>query len=107
MEWTVETLAVVDDEIEALPPGLGAKLIRLLDIVQIYGLEKLHEPHAKHLEGKLWELRVKADEGIARRLYVTVTGRRIVVLHVFEKKTQKTPRRAIEVALDRMKRMTR
>ena len=105
MKWTVETLAVVDDEIEALPPGLGAKLIRLLDIVEIYGLEKLHEPHAKHLEGKLWELRVKAAEGIARGLYVMVTGRRIVVLHVFEKKTQKTPRRAIEIALNRMKRM--
>jgi phage-related protein len=88
-----------------LPPGLGAKLIRLLDIVEIYGLEKLHEPHAMHLEGKLWELRVKAAEGIARGLYVTVTGRRIVVLHVFEKKTQKTPRRAIKIALDRMNRM--
>ena len=59
-----------------------------------------------HLEGKLWELRVKAAEGIARGLYVTVTGRRVVVLHVFEKKTQKTPRRAIEIALDRMKRVT-
>lgn len=49
MDWTVETLSVVDDEIEALPPGLGSKLIRLLDIIEAYGLEKLHEPHAKHL----------------------------------------------------------
>ena len=106
MEWTVETLAVVDAEILNLPPGLGAKLIRLLDIIEASGLERLHEPHAKHLEGKLWELRVKAAEGIARGIYVTVTGRRIIVLHVFEKKTQKTPRRAIEIALDRMKRMT-
>ena len=106
MKWTVETSAQVDAEIAALPPGLRARLLRLLKVVESFGLEQLHEPHAKHLEGKLWELRVKAAEGIARGLYVTVTGRRVVVLHVFEKKTQKTPRRAIEIALDRMKRVT-
>jgi phage-related protein len=106
MDWIVETLAVVDAEIAALPPGLRARMLRLLKVIEGYGLEQLHEPHAKHLEGKLWELRAKAGEGIARGIYVTVTGRQIVVLHVFEKKTQKTPRRAIGIALDRMKRMT-
>jgi phage-related protein len=50
-------------------------------------------------------LEPKAEDGIARGLYVAVAGRRVVVLHVFEKKTQKTPGRAIEIALDRMKRM--
>ena len=105
MKWTVETLAPVDVEIAALPPGLRARLLRLLKVIESFGLDQLHEPHAKHLEGKLWELRAKAGEGIARGIYVTVTGRRVVVLHVFEKKTQKTPRRAIEIALERMKRM--
>lgn len=105
MRWSVETLAVVDGEIAALPAGLRAKLLRLMKLVEDVGLEKMHEPHAKHLEGKLWELRVSAREGIARGLYVTVEGRRVVVLHVFEKKTQATPRRAIELALERMKRM--
>lgn len=95
----------VDAEIAALPHGLRARMLRLMKVIETFGLEQLHEPHAKHLEGKLWELRVNASEGIARGLYVTITGRRVVVLHVFEKKTQKTPRRAIEVALDRMKRM--
>jgi phage-related protein len=105
MRWRVETLAAVDDEIAALPTGLRARLLRLLRLVEDVGLEKVHEPHAKHLEGKLWELRVSAVEGIARGLYVTMDGRRVIVLHVFEKKTQKTPRRAIELALDRMRRM--
>ncbi|MGD0074021.1 MAG: type II toxin-antitoxin system RelE/ParE family toxin, partial [Candidatus Binataceae bacterium] len=41
--------------------------------------------------------------GIARALYCAGSGQRLVVLHVFGKKTQKTPRRAIEIALQRMK----
>ena len=107
MRWTVETLAIVDGEIAALPVGLRARLLRLLRLVEDVGLERIHEPHAKHLEGKLWELRVSASEGIVRGLYVTMEGRRVVVLHVFEKKTQKTPRRAIDLAIERMKRMTK
>lgn len=45
----------------------------------------------------------KASEGIACGLYVTVTGRRVVVLHVFVKKSQKTPTAALRIARDRMK----
>jgi phage-related protein len=56
-----------------------------------------------HLEGALWEMRLKGRSGIARAVYVTAVGRRIVVVHVFAKKTQKTPRREIEMALKRAK----
>jgi len=84
MRWTVETLEIVDSEIEALPPGLQARLIRLMEAVENVGLEQLREPHVKHLEGKLWE-------------------RRVVILHVFVKKSQKTPKAALEIARARMK----
>ena len=104
MRWTVETLDHrVDAEIEALPPGLQARLVRLLEMIETVGLEQLREPHVKHLEGKLWELRAKATEGIARGLYVTIAGRRVIVLHVFVKKSQKTPRGALEIARERLK----
>jgi phage-related protein len=103
MRWTVETLDVVDAEIEALPPGLQARLIRLMEMVETVGLDQLREPHVKHLEGKLWELRAKSSEGIARGIYVTFTGRRVIVLHVFVKKSQKTPKAALEIARARMK----
>ena len=107
MEWTVETVSAVDAEIEALPAKLRARLIRLLETVENVGLEALREPHVKHLDGKLWELRVKADEeGIARGIYVTAAERRVVVLHVFVKKSRKIPRRALATARERMKRMT-
>ena len=103
MRWTVETLDSVDAEIEALPPALQARLIRLMEMVEAVGLEQLREPHVKHIEGKMWELRAKASEGIARGLYVTVTGRRVVILHVFVKQSQKTPRTALDIARERMK----
>lgn len=102
--WTVETLDErVDSEIESLPVGLRARLIRLLVMVETLGLDNLHEPHVKHLEDKLWELRAKAAEGIARGIYVTATGRRVVILHVFVKTSQKTPRAALTIARARLK----
>ena len=106
MRWTVETHAAADEEILALPPKLQARLLRLMEMVESLGLEQIHEPHVKHLDGKLWELRAKAPEGIARGIYVAVTGRRVVVLHVFAKKTQKTPKAALELARERMKEVT-
>ena len=57
----------------------------------------------KHLEGPLWELRLKGRSGIARAIYVTASGMRIVVVHVFAKKTQKTSRAEIAQALKKAK----
>ena len=69
-------------------------------------LEALRAPHVKHLDGKLWELRVRADGGTARGIYVTAAERRVVVLHVFAKKSRKTPRQALVTARERMKQVT-
>jgi phage-related protein len=103
MRWSVETLGKdVDTEIEILPPSLRARLLRLMEMVEAIGIEQMREPHVKHLEGKLWELRAKAPEGIARGIYVTVTGRRVIVLHVFAKKAQKTPSAALALARKRL-----
>lgn len=102
MLWSVETVDKADAEIEALPVKLRARLLRLLEMVERLGLDALHEPHVKHIDGKLWELRAKAPEGIARGIYVAMAGRRVVVLHVFVKKSQKTPARALETARKRL-----
>ena len=107
MAWTVETLSAVDAEIEALPVALRARLLRLLETVENVGLEALRAPHVRHLDGKLWELRVRAEGGIARGIYVTAARRRMVVLHVFAKKSRKTPRRALATARERMRQVTR
>jgi phage-related protein len=103
MRWSVDTLNHdVDKEIESLPASLRARLLRLMEMVETFGLQQMHEPHVKHLEGKLWELRAKARDGIARGIYVTASGRRVIILHVFEKKTQKTPVTALAMARRRM-----
>jgi phage-related protein len=106
MRWAVETLdEVVDAELEALPVSLRARMLRLMEMVENVGLENMREPHVKHIEGKLWELRAKAADGIARGLYTTATGRRVIVLHVFVKKSQQMPRRALDIARQRMKKV--
>ena len=102
MGWTVETVAAVEAEIKALPVKLGARLVRLLEAVENVGLEALRAPHVKHLDDKLWELRVRAEGGIARGIYVTAAERRVVVLHMFAKKSWKTPRRALTTPRRRM-----
>ena len=91
------------DEINQLPVGLRARMLRLMQMIEDYGLDQMQAPHVKHLDGKLWELRAKSAEGIARGLYVAVQGRRVVILHAFEKKSDKTPRRALALARARMK----
>ncbi len=105
--WIVETLnETVDAEIEALPSDQKAKFFWISRIIQEHGLEKVREPYVKHLEGSLWEMRMKGRDGISRALYVTAVGRRVVVVRAFVKKTQKTPRREINLALERAKEVT-
>ncbi|MCY4144348.1 MAG: type II toxin-antitoxin system RelE/ParE family toxin [Gammaproteobacteria bacterium] len=69
-----------------MPVALGARLVRLLGVLEKVGLEALRVPHSTHLEGKLCELRVRTEGGIARGIYETGEGRRVVVLHVFQQK---------------------
>ncbi|SMH62828.1 type II toxin-antitoxin system RelE/ParE family toxin [Azospirillum agricola] len=105
--WTVETLnTVVDAEIAALPADLRARLVRTANLIEAVGLQNLPHDTVKHLEGKLWEIRVKAPSGISRAIYVTATEKRVVIVRVFVKKTQKTPRHELELARERAKEVT-
>jgi phage-related protein len=104
MTWTVDFLnAAVRAELEAQPEDIQARFLRIVDLIEGHGLERVREPYVKHLQGPLWEMRLKGRDGIARAVYVTATGRRVVVVRVFGKKTEKTPRREIELALRRAK----
>jgi phage-related protein len=104
MLWTVETLnSAVDAELEALPEDMQARFVYISRLIEEFGLEKVREPHVKHLTGPLWEMRLKGRDGISRAIYVTATGRRVVVVRAFIKKTQTTPRNELELAMKRAK----
>lgn len=102
--WAVEFLdESVKAALDAMPADIRASFERIVRLIGSFGLERVREPYVKHLEGPLWEMRMRGRDGIARAVYVTAVGRRVVVVHVFRKKTQKTPRREIEIALARAK----
>lgn len=104
MKWVVEFLnAEVEAELEAMPRDIIASFLRISRLIEAEGLPKVHEPYVKHLEGPLWEMRMRGKDGIARAAYITATGRRVIVVRVFPKRRQKTPRREINLALRRAK----
>ena len=70
--------------------------------MEVFGPD-LGMPHTRAMGDGLFELRLKAAEGIARVFYCTVVNRRIVMLHQFIKKSDKTPRKELDIAYKRMK----
>ncbi len=104
MPWSVEFLnEAVEAEFSRLPSDIQANLLRIAELIRDYGLEKTGMPYVRHLQGKLWEMRGKGRSGIARAIYVTVVGKRVVILRCFIKKTQQTPKSEIALALERAK----
>jgi phage-related protein len=99
MLWSVEVLnPTVRAEIETLPDDMQAKLARIIGMIEQLGLERMREPYVKHLERRLWEMRMTGRDGISRAIYVAATGKRVVIVRAFIKKTEKTPRAEIELA---------
>ena len=92
----------VQFQILELPDTLAARYIVLTRRMLAIG-PNLGEPHTKAMGGGLFELRLKGAEGIARVFYCTLVGRRIVMLHSFVKKSQRTPKQEMEVAQSRLK----
>lgn len=104
MSWVVTLLnETVLAELSAIPVDMRARFSRISMLIETNGLENVREPHIKHLEGNLWEMRLTGRDGIARALYVTASGKRIVVVRVFTKKSQKTPNHELDVARLRAK----
>lgn len=103
-EWTVQVpREAVEAELLALPKDMQARFLRISELIESFGPHRVGLPHTRPLGDKLWEMRLQGRDGIGRVIYSALSGRRLVVLHVFVKKTQKTPRRSIEFALKRLK----
>ena len=90
-------------KLDALPNEMRARFVRISELIAAVGLDRVGAPHVRHLTGPLWEMRMRGKDGISRALYVTLLNKRLVVVRVFVKKTRRTPRREIEIALQRAK----
>ena len=82
---------------------MQARLGRILETIREAGLLNLPRGWVKPLGNKLWELRITGRDGIARAIYVTASGQRVVIVRIFVKKTRKTPRQELELARQRAK----
>lgn len=103
MNWAITYYGEsVQADILALPAGLLARYLRYADRMEVYGPD-LGMPHTRAMGGGLFELRVRATEGIARVLYCTMIEKRVMILHQFTKKTKKTPPKELGIARRRMK----
>jgi phage-related protein len=92
----------VQEEIMNLPVTLQARFIGLTDRMMEHG-PNLGLPHTDAFGGGLFELRLKGAEGIARVFFCLIVKQKIVMLHSFIKKTQKTPDKELKLAKQRMK----
>ena len=89
-------------DLESLPAGIQADFIDLLDQVEIYG-PALGEPHTKSMGRGLFEIRAHGPEGQGRGLFCSIKDNRVIILHIFQKKTQKTPKKDLELGYQRLK----
>lgn len=105
--WAVEVTDAAERELLGLPADLQAHFLHLAGMLEEAGPQNVGMPLVRHLEHKLWEMRLRGEDGIARAIYVAMTGRRLVVVRIFIKKTQTTPRREIRLALARMTELER
>ena len=89
-------------EIEAWPVDVLADYARLAEMLVEHG-PNLRLPHSRSFGDGLFELRPRGREGIGRAFYCFMTGKRVVVLLAFIKKTQETPDRELKLARKRLK----
>lgn len=74
----------------SLPKDMQARFLRISELLETFGPQRVGLPHARPLGEKLWEMRLTGKDGIGRVIYTAASGRRLMVLHAFLKKTQKT-----------------
>ena len=92
---------VVAEFLAGLPAKDLAKVLRDIDLLAEFA-PNLHEPYTKHIDGPLWELRSKFSSNIYRVFYFIWRDDKLVLLHGFTKKTQKTPPAEIRTAKQRL-----
>ena len=103
MSWTLSFYSDrLEAELHALPAGFLARFLRYAERMEVVGAD-LGMPHTRAMGDGLFELRLKAAKGIDRVFYCTVVDRKIIFLHQFVKKSNKTPTRELKIARSRLR----
>jgi len=96
--WVIEFLdETVEAEFESLPAEVRAKTIHISNLIREFGLPNIGLPYIRHVQDKIWEIR--ALQG--RSLYITETGKKLIILRCFIKKSNKLPLKELKIALKR------
>jgi len=94
-DWSVEFLnETVESEFDAFPADIKAKVAHISKLIEEVGLQNVGGPYVKHVQSKIWEIR--ASQG--RCLYVTAQVKKVIILRSFIKKSQKLPKKELEIA---------
>lgn len=91
----------IETELLNWPNKLKAKLLKIFDLITVCGAN-LGMPITRSLGGGLFEIRVKAQEGIGRAFFCYIVKNEIMILHSFIKKTEKTPLPELNLAITRL-----
>lgn len=94
----------VAEFLDNLEPAARAKVVRTLELVRTLPFVPSKFWQKMGAGQNLWEVRVEYDGNIYRVLAATAKGNRVILLHGFQKKSQKTPRQDMEIAQQRQKR---
>lgn len=105
MKWAIDFYSeAVYSEFMQWPSKIKERFLRFVELMKEHGAD-LGMPYTRSLGGGLFELRVKAQEGIGRAFFCYVVGKRIIILHGFIKKTQSIPLQELQLAKDRLKKV--
>jgi len=103
MSWQITFYSKkVKLQVLAFPEGILANFLHIAELIEEFG-PKIGMPYTRSTGSGLFEIRAKGKEGIARALYCNLTGKELVIVNAFIKKSQKTPRKELALARKRMK----
>ncbi|MDD4950646.1 type II toxin-antitoxin system RelE/ParE family toxin [Sulfuricurvum sp.] len=103
MKWEIEFFnEAVEADTLSFPAKILAKMLHIFEMIQEHG-PNLGKPYTDAFGDGLFEVRAKGAEGIGRSFFCYASGKKIIILHSFVKKTQKTPQKEIKIALKRKK----
>ena len=96
--WSVEFLdETVEAEFESFPAEVRAKTVQIINLIREFGLHNVGMPYTRPVQDKIWEIR--ALQG--RSLYITASGKKILILRCFIKKSNKLPQKELKIAQKR------